>query len=130
MFGGFKRFRAVVNAMNGKITYQRLTEEERRNVDLQARMLYASGGAAPSGDALLKASEAADTFKDYNEFELYSLYSMAMADGYIQPATPEPWDPPANPFSLRIKDADVAKATRHFKVNHGIDVSLDLTWAT
>lgn len=127
MFGGFKRYRAVLNAMNAKYTWQRLSEDERRNVDMQARMLYASGGkSSEDGDVLIKAAQASDTFSRFSEFELYSMYSMAMIEGYIQPATPEPWDPPANPFALRIKPADVQKAQRHFKVNHGIDIDLGL----
>lgn len=127
MFGGFKKFRACVNAMNAKITWQKLSEEERKNVDLQARLLYVSGGRqATSGDDLIKAADSRDRFKELNDFELYSLYSMAMIEGFTMPATPEPWDPPRNPFILRIKQGDVDKASHHFKSRHGIDVTLSI----
>lgn len=127
MFGGFKRFRACVNAMNAKVTWQALSEEQKKLVDMQARLLYGSGGRPTSGgDDLIRASEARETFGRFNEFELYSMYSMAMIEGFIMPSTPEPWDPPRNPFSLRIKQIDVEKASRHFKVKHGVDVSLRL----
>jgi len=94
---------------------------------MQARLLYGSGGRpATSGDDLIRAAEATDTFKNLNEFELYSMYSMAMIEGFKMPATPEPWDPPRNPFGLRIKQNDIDKASRHFKSQHGIDVSLNI----
>lgn len=127
MFGGFKRFRACLNAMNAKLTWQQLSGEEKKNVDMQARLLYASGGRpANSGDDLIRAEKATDLFKRFNEFELYSMYSMAMIEGYIMPATPEPWDPPTNPFTLRIKQGDIDKASHHFKIHHGHDVTLNL----
>jgi hypothetical protein len=127
MFGGFKRFRACVNAMNAKMTWQTLSEAERKNVDMQARLLYVTGGRpATSGDDLIKASELHDRFKKFNEFELYSLYSMGMIEGFIMPATPEPWDPPSNPLILRIKQVDVEKASHHCKSRYGIDVTLRL----
>lgn len=127
MFGGFKRFRACLNAMNAKLTWQQLSEEEKKSVDMGARLLYASGGKpATSGGDLVRASKATDTFMKFNEFELYTMYSMAMIEGFIMPATPEPWDPPRNPFSLRLKQSDVEKASQHFKSNHGLDVTLRL----
>ncbi len=68
---------------NAKLTWERLSEEKKRNIDLQARMLYATGGGRPatSGDDLMKAAEAKDSFKRLTEFERFSLYSMAMIEG-------------------------------------------------
>ncbi len=127
MFGGFKKFHACINAMNAKVTWQKLSEQQKKNVDVQARILYASGGKqATSGDDLIRAADAANTFKNFNEFELYSMYSTAMIEVFIMPATPEPWDPPRNPFILRIKQSDIDKASRHFETQHGINVTLNM----
>jgi hypothetical protein len=127
MFVGFKKFRACINAMNGKITWQSLSHEQKKNVDLKARLLYLSEGRPFSGEAeLKKASDSQDILKNFDEFNLYSLYSMAMIDAHISPATPEPWDPPTNPFILRPSRGDVEKASHHFKSRYAIDVSLRL----
>jgi hypothetical protein len=116
--------------MNAKLTWQSLPEETRKLIELQARMLLASEGRVNMiGDHLLRASgdDMTRRMNELTEFEKYSLYSMAMIEALITPKIREEnWDPPRNPFVLRITTADVEKASRHFKVKYGVNVTIAL----
>ncbi len=128
MFGGLKRFRACVNAMNAKLTWEAMPEDLQRLIDHQARLLLASGGRTPTtADDLVKAAtqDTDGTIRRMSEFERYTLYSMAMIEAYQRPRIDaEDWNPPRRPFSLRIRQNDIDNASRYIRSRYGIDVTL------
>ena len=129
MFGGFKRYRAVLNAMNAKITFESLDASMREKMQIGSHALYASGGKTDDPDLVDEAalSRARDAFGRFSEFERYTLYSMAFEQALLSPVlSGETWDPPNNPFVIRLKPRDVGAAEEYFRKNHNLPVTLDL----
>lgn len=128
MFGGFKKFRAVVNAMNAKLTWQDLDKRFKMGIESCAENLWMSGGY--SADLIeddQRRSRAAGRIENLGEFQKWSLYAMAMEQGGLPPCLEsESWDNSRNPFALNIKQKDIRGGSDYFSRNHGVEVTLKL----
>lgn len=126
---------ALKNAINAKITISELDIDTKMQVYLYANALYVTGGKVTSLESALEKiqknkSLLESSLNRMSEFELNTLYSMALIELEIEPSLfGEGWDvPPRNPFSIssEIDKTDVINAVSWFKDKHGIDVSIQL----
>ncbi len=128
MFGGFKKYRAVVNAMNAKLTWNDLDERFKIGIESGAENLWMSGGR--SADLIeddQRRSRAAGTIERMGEFQKWSLYAMAMEQIGLPPCLEgESWDNSRNPNTLNIKQKDILGGSDYFSRNHGVEVTLKL----
>lgn len=129
MFGGFKRYRAVVNAMNAKLTWAELDERFRLGVQSAAENLYMSGGqSAAVIDDDQRRSKAEGAISRMNELHRWSLYAMALEQLGIPPSLDgESWDNSRNPFTLLAKQKDIVGGSEYFSRNYGVSVTLDFS---
>ncbi len=128
MFGGLKKYRAVVNAMNAKLTWQDLDERFKMEIESGAENLWMSGGcSADSIEDDQRRSRAAGTIERMVEFQKWSLYAMAMEQLSTPPClNGESWDNSGNPYVLYIKQKDIVGGSEYFSQNHGVKVTLEL----
>ena len=128
MFGGFKKYRAVINAMNAKLTWQALDRGFKIGIESAAENLWMSGGR--SADLIeddQRRSKAASSIEGMREFQKWSLYAQAMEQLGLPPHLKgESWDNSRNPFALNIKQKDILGGSEYFSQNHGVEVTLDL----
>jgi hypothetical protein len=128
MFGGFKKYRAVVNAMNAKLAWQDLDDRFKMGIESAAENLWMSGGR--SADLIeddQRRSKAARTIEGMREFQKWSLYAQAMEQMSLPPCLEgESWDNSRNPYVLNIKQKDILGGSEYFSRNHGVEVTLEL----
>ncbi len=128
MFGGFKKYRAVVNAMNAKVTWQDLDERFKMGVESGAENLWMSGGrSAKVIEDDQGRSRTAGTIERMGEFQKWSLYAMTMEQLSLPPCLEgENWDSARNPYVLNIKQKDILGGSDYFSRNHGVEITLEL----
>ena len=128
MFGGFKKYRAVVNAMNAKVTWQDLDERFQMGVESGAENLWMSGGrSAKVIEDDQGRSRAAGTIERMGEFQKWSLYAMSMEQLGLPPCLEgESWDNSRNPNVLNIRQKDILGGSEYFSQNHGMEITLNL----
>lgn len=128
MFGGFKKYRAVVNAMNAKVTWQNLDERFKMGVESGAENLWLSGGrSAKVIEDDQRRSRATGTLERMGEFKKWSLYAMSMEQLGLPPCLEgESWDNSRNPYVLNIKQKDILGGSEYFSRNHRVEVTLKL----
>ena len=112
----FSKYRAALNALIAKYTYERLDSESQQKVRIQTELLLCKGGYRnPSKDAFVDDDRAK-----------YSFYALAMAELGIPPALRgETWQYVKNPFvALDNGVNQIGAATAHLRKTHGIEVEI------
>ena len=125
---------ALRNAINAKLTLEQSSDDQKMLVYAYANALYISGGKITNIEAALEKVAVNIAVIDralnaMSEYEMHSLYSMAMMECGIEPFLPaEGWNlPPGNPMALRgeFDKQDIETAISYFRDKHRIDVSMD-----
>lgn len=128
MFGGFKKYRAVVNAMNAKLTWQGLDDRFKLGIESGAENLWMSGGR--SADLIeddQRRSRAAGTIERMDDFQKWSLYAMAMEQLGLPPCLDgKSCDNSRNPHILNIKQKDILGGSDYFSRTHDVEITLVL----
>lgn len=112
---GDKKLKAALNVLMAEYTYDRLNEEQRKNVDEVSREVMRRVGHG--------GHETLALFSMPRESQ-YGVYALAMKQLGIKPAVPgEDWKLLGNPLSEDAQD-EVAqeKANEYLKEKYGIDI--------
>ena len=112
--------------MNAKLTWPTLNETEKSAVQSRARDIFFGKKPISSADDLLNSTRSKIDLDQLNEFQRYSLYSIAMMEGMILSVTPERWNILKTPHTLAVSKKDIDEAAFHFKNQHNIDVTITL----
>lgn len=112
----FSKYKAALNALLAKATYEELDSTKKQAVAEQAMEIMARGGIS---DAELRMCRLP-------ERERYSFFALAMAELGISPAlTGYSWQIVENPFvALLNAENQIRAAQRDLRKKHGIAISI------
>ena len=127
-------FNALRNAINAKLAQVTMSEAEKERAYLRVKMIYVCGEEVEPQIALERIRSHVPpldgVLETMNEFELFSLYAVAMRELGIEPYLPdEEWQTlQDNPLELAydIAAADLENAQDYFLATHNISVDLDI----
>jgi hypothetical protein len=109
----FTKYKAALNALLAKHTYQNLDLAAQQKVQVQTRIILFKGGFRDSAQQL-------------EDREKYGFYALAMAELGISPSLPgESWQYIKNPFvALDNAENQIATAKIHLQKSHGVAVDI------
>jgi len=112
----FTKYRAALNALLAKHTYQNLDLASQQKVRIQTQIILFKGGFRDS----------AQSIEQLDDRERYGFYALAMAELGISPSLPgESWQYIKNPFvALDNADNQIGTAKIHLQKAHGVTVDL------
>jgi hypothetical protein len=112
----FTKYRAALNALLAKHTYQNLDLPSQQKVRVQTRIILFKGGFRDSSQAI----------EQLEDRERYGFYALAMAELGILPSLPgESWQYIKNPFvALDNAEIQIGTAKIHLQKAHGVAVDL------
>ena len=112
----FAKYRAAINALLAKHTYQNLDLMSQQKVRVQTQIILFKGGFRDSAHAI----------EQLEDRERYGFYALAMAELGISPSlSDESWQYIKNPFvALDNAEKQIATAKIHLQKSHGVEVDL------
>lgn len=112
----FTKYRAALNALLAKYTYQSLDLETQQKVKKQTEKILSAGGFRDAAEELARLEER----------ERYGFYALAMAELGIPPSLPgEHWQFIKNPYvALLNAENQIGAAKIHFQKSHGVEVEI------
>ena len=112
----FTKYRAALNALLAKHTYQDLDLESQQKVRVQTQIILFKGGFRDASQAI----------EQLGDRERYGFYALAMAELGIPPSLPgESWQYIKNPFvALNNAGIQIGNAKIHLQKAHSVAVDL------